>query len=47
MRNTNWMSDIACPIIGGASPSHYESGYYCEIFSHLKKLCFGENQYEL
>ncbi|MEE1059795.1 MAG: DUF6270 domain-containing protein [Treponema sp.] len=47
MRNTNWVSDIACPIIGGASPSHYESGYYREIFTHLKKLCFGENQYEL
>lgn len=43
MRNTKWMSDIASPIIGGASPSHYESEYYREIFAYLKKLCFGEN----
>ncbi len=42
MRNTNWISDVASPIIGGASPSHYESEYYREIFTKLKKLCFGE-----
>ncbi len=38
MRNTKWMSDIYSPIIGGASPSHYQSGYYKEIFDKLKKL---------
>lgn len=43
MRTTNWMSDIASPIIGGASPSHYESEYYREIFSYLKKIYFGED----
>lgn len=47
MRQTNWMSDIASPIIGGASPSHYESDYYREIFIDLKKQCFGENKNEL
>ena len=38
MRNTKWMSDIYSPIIGGASPSHYQSGYYKEIFDKLKSI---------
>ena len=35
MRSTNWLSDIESPIIGGASPSHYQSEYYKEIFKLL------------
>lgn len=35
MRSTNWLSDIESPLIGGASPSHYQSEYYKEIFDLL------------
>ncbi|MBQ6340619.1 MAG: hypothetical protein IJI36_15885 [Kiritimatiellae bacterium] len=31
-RSTSWMSDSRSPILGGASPSHYQSGYYKELF---------------
>lgn len=34
-RYTPWKSDIHSPIIGGASPSHYQSGYYKELFEDL------------
>ena len=34
-RKTHWKSDIHTPLIGGASPSHYQSGYYKEMFSEL------------
>ena len=34
-RLTSWMSDIRSPILGGASPSHYQSGYYKELFHDL------------
>lgn len=34
-RHTLWKSDICSPIIGGASPSHYQSGYYKELFEDL------------
>lgn len=38
MRNTNWKSDINCKVIkGGASPSHYQSEYYKEIFERIKQ----------
>lgn len=32
MRYTNWISDVNSPIIGGASPSHYQSGFYKELY---------------
>ncbi len=38
MRNTRWKSDLRSPIIGGASPSHYQSGYYRELFRQLAQL---------
>lgn len=41
-RNTVWKSDMHSPIIGGASPSHYQSGYYKELFEELLKLLSGE-----
>lgn len=34
-RKTLWKSDIHSPIIGGASPSHYQSGYYKELFEDI------------
>lgn len=37
-RNTVWMNDIHSPILGGASPSHYQSGYYKELFNDISKL---------
>ena len=37
-RRTSWKSDVHSPIIGGASPSHYQSGYYKEIFNELIQL---------
>lgn len=38
MRTTIWKSDVDSPLIGGASPSHYQSEYYKEIFEILKKI---------
>jgi hypothetical protein len=38
MRKTQWLSDIDCPIKGGASPSHYQSGYYREILEKIKTI---------
>lgn len=32
MRCTNWISDVNSPIVGGASPSHYQSGFYKELY---------------
>lgn len=44
MRNTNWKSDIDCTIIkGGASPSHYQTEYYKEIFEKLKSITLKED----
>ena len=40
MRSTQWKSDIDSPLIGGASPSHYQSEYYREIFYNLRKYFF-------
>ena len=37
-RSTLWMSDVCSPILGGASPSHYQSGYYKELFQDLVDL---------
>lgn len=34
-RTTNWKSDVFSPILGGASPSHYQSGYYKELFNDI------------
>lgn len=32
MRYTSWISDVNSPITGGASPSHYQSGFYKELY---------------
>lgn len=32
---TRWYSDLQSPLIGGASPSHYQSGYYKELYKDL------------
>ena len=32
MRYTNWISDVNSPITGGASPSHYQSEFYKELY---------------
>lgn len=45
-RNTAWMSDINSPIFGGASPSHYQSGYYKELFNDISKLLWEDLVYE-
>lgn len=45
-RNTSWKSDVHSPIIGGASPSHYQSGYYKELFEEFLKLLREELRYE-
>ena len=37
-RKTCWKNDVHSPIIGGASPSHYQSGYYKELFNDLIKF---------
>lgn len=42
MRTTNWISDVNPPIIGGASPSHYQSGFYKEIFEKMTRFIFKE-----
>ena len=34
-RTTHWKSDVFSPMIGGASPSHYQSGYYKELFNDI------------
>lgn len=39
-RTTTWHSDIDSPIIGGASPSHYQNQYYKEIFYQLINLTY-------
>ncbi len=44
MRDSKWMSDISCPITGGASPSHYESEYYQDIFNKLKAIFFNKKE---
>lgn len=40
MRSTNWISDVNTPIVGGASPSHYQSEFYKEIYEKIKKVIF-------
>lgn len=40
MRSTNWISDLNCPIKGGASPSHYQSGFYKELYEKIKAIIF-------
>lgn len=37
-RTTSWKSDVFSPILGGASPSHYQSAYYKELFHDI--MCF-------
>lgn len=39
MRKTKWMSDVNCTTIkGGASPSHYQSEFYKEVFEKIKAI---------
>ena len=38
MRTTSWFSDIDSPIIGGKSPSHYQSEYYKDIFNEILRI---------
>lgn len=45
-RSASWMSDIHSPILGGASPSHYQSGYYKELFQGLLALTQAEQSHE-
>lgn len=45
-RNTSWKSDVHSPIIGGASPSHYQSGYYKELFEDLLQFISEDLVYE-
>ena len=40
MRHTNWVNEVNPPIKGGTSPSHYQSGYYRDIFEKLKDIVF-------
>jgi len=40
MRKTEWISDVDCPIKGGASPSHYQSEYYREVLDKIKSIIF-------
>ena len=42
MRSTNWTSDVNSPIMGGASPSHYQSGFYKEIYEKIMKIILKE-----
>ncbi|MEE1921389.1 DUF6270 domain-containing protein [Pseudomonas sp. 148P] len=42
MRSTAWISDVNPPIVGGASPSHYQSGFYKEIYRKIMCLIFKE-----
>lgn len=35
MKKTSWISDVNTPIIGGASPSHYQSGFYKDIYKKI------------
>ncbi|MBE0472087.1 MAG: hypothetical protein IBX55_21590 [Methyloprofundus sp.] len=42
MRNTSWISDVDPPITGGASPSHYQSGFYKEVFEKITHFILGK-----
>lgn len=42
MRSTSWISDVNSPILGGASPSHYQSGFYKEIYRKLLSIIYRE-----
>jgi hypothetical protein len=42
MRSTSWISDLKSPIVGGASPSHYQSGFYKEIYGKIMSVIFKE-----
>lgn len=41
MRHTPWKSDVHSPILGGASPSHYQRGFYKELLDKMKDLLKG------
>lgn len=40
MRSTAWISDINSPIAGGASPSHYQSGFYKDVYEEIMRIIF-------
>lgn len=33
-----WISDVNAPIVGGASPSHMQSGFYKYVFNKIKQI---------
>lgn len=45
-RSTPWLSDVHSPILGGSSPSHYQSGYYKELFQEILALTKEERTHE-
>lgn len=47
MRKTKWLSDVHSPIVGGASPSHYQSEFYKECFAQIKDSVFEEKNEKL
>lgn len=40
MRSTSWISDVNSPIMGGASPSHYQSGFYKELYKNTLRTIY-------
>ncbi|MEY0430598.1 DUF6270 domain-containing protein [Providencia rettgeri] len=40
MRSTSWISDVNSPITGGASPSHYQSGFYKELYKNTLRTIY-------
>lgn len=44
MRSTHWISDINSPIMGGASPSHYQSGFYKELYKKILSNIYKEQE---
>jgi len=47
MRHTTWKSDVHSPILGGASPSHYQREFYKELFDKMKGLLKGGSTDEI
>ncbi len=41
-RNTQWRSDYYSPIVGGASPSHYQKWYYRDSLNLLNKIVLND-----
>lgn len=41
VRKSVWLSDLDSPIKGGASPAHYQSGFYKNIYTEIKNIILG------